>query len=74
MTNPFSIAALLVMALPQALLAHAGHHHQSGLPDFVAHILLGLQYLAVLLLPIAAIAFFLRAKRSSNSNPSKKLK
>jgi hypothetical protein len=55
-------------------LAHAGHHHETGLPDFAAHILLGLQYLAALLIPAAAIFLFLRSKKSLKSQSPKKSK
>ena len=74
MTNPFRFAALLLLVVPQAVLAHAGHHHETGLPDFAAHILLGLQYLAALLIPAAAIFLFLRYKKTLKSQSPKKSK
>ncbi len=67
------LAHLLLIGIPGAL-AHAGHHHETGLPDFAAHLLLGLQYLAALLLPAAAIAFFIRYKKHLKSQPQKKSK
>ena len=66
---------LIAIALPlcaHTALAHAGHHHATGLPDFPAHILLGLQYLAALLIPAAAIAFFLRSARRKKSEANSK--
>jgi hypothetical protein len=73
-SHPLRLSALLLLVLPQALLAHAGHHHETGLPEFAAHILLGLQYLAALLIPAAAVFFFLRYKKSLKSHPQKKSK
>jgi hydrogenase/urease accessory protein HupE len=64
------VALALLAATAQA---HPGHHHGAGLPDAAAHILLGLQYLAALLVPAAAIAVFLRsARRTKNRTPSTK--
>jgi len=61
-------ATLLALALLAATAhAHPGHHHETGLPDAAAHILLGLQYLAALLIPAAAIAFFLLSARRKKS-------
>jgi hypothetical protein len=65
MIPAFSIGTIL-------LLAHAGHHHDTGLPDFAAHLFLGLQYLAAILIPAAALALFLRSKKSSKSQTTKK--
>lgn len=56
-TNVACLLSLLLTTL--SALAHPGHHHESGLPDFSAHLLLGFQYLAGIL-TCAAIAFFLR--------------
>jgi hypothetical protein len=69
-----ALPLLLLAALPQALLAHAGHHHDTGLPDFAAHLFLGLQYLAVLLVPAAVLVVFLRIKKTSKSATPKKPK
>lgn len=64
------LALLLLAATAQA---HPGHHHEAGLPDAAAHILLGLQYLAAFLIPAAAIAVFLRsARRTKDRTPSTK--
>ena len=63
-TIPAALALALLAATAQA---HPGHHHGTGLPDAAAHILLGLQYLAALLVPAAAIAFFLRSARRKKS-------
>jgi hydrogenase/urease accessory protein HupE len=66
-------AALVALALLAATAqAHPGHHHETGLPDFPAHILLGLQYLAALLIPAAAIALFLRSARRKKSEAKSK--
>lgn len=67
-------AALVALALLAATAqAHPGHHHGAGLPDAAAHILLGLQYLAALLIPAAAAALFIRsARRKKQRTPSKK--
>ena len=61
-------AALVALALLAATAqAHPGHHHEAGLPDAAAHILLGLQYLAAFSIPAAAIAFFLLSARRKKS-------
>jgi hypothetical protein len=65
-TRATLLAIVLMMGLPD-LFAHPGHHHGTGLPDAAAHILLGLQYLAALLVPAAAIALFLRSARRKKS-------
>lgn len=77
MEKSFAFLSILLFAGAHDLLAHAGHHHETGLPDAAAHILLGLQYLAALLIPSAAIAFFLRSarrKKSRNANTRTKEK
>ncbi len=57
-------AALVALALlATTAQAHPGHHHETGLPDAAAHILLGLQYLAAFSIPAAAIAIFLLSAR-----------
>lgn len=48
-------------------LAHAGHHHENGLPDFTVHFLLGLQYLAWIAVPALLVIFTLRAARCKKS-------
>jgi hydrogenase/urease accessory protein HupE len=68
-TATTALALLLLAATSQA---HPGHHHETGLPDFPAHILLGLQYLAALLIPAAAIALFLRSARRKKSEAKSK--
>jgi hydrogenase/urease accessory protein HupE len=65
-----ALPAIILLIGANSLLAHPGHHHETGLPDFAAHVLLGLQYLAALLIPAAAIAFFLRAARRKKSRPA----
>ncbi len=67
-----TLLTLLIALGAQSALAHPGHHHETGLPDIAAHLLLGLQYLAAVLIPAAAIAFLLRSARrktSRNANP-----
>ena len=72
MNRAITLFALAVtLGAPHAL-AHSGHHHANGLPDFPAHILLGLQYLAALLIPAAAIAFFIRSARRKKSEANSK--
>jgi hypothetical protein len=74
MKRPILAPALLV-AGAHSLFAHAGPHHDTGLPDFAAHFYLGLQCLAIAALPIAAFVFFLRSPRRSKTRTltSKKL-
>lgn len=66
-----SLAALSIALLPAATaLAHPGHHHDRGLPDFSAHLVLGLEYLAGIL-AVATVGFFLRRafkKKSVEAN------
>ncbi len=64
------LASLLAFGVP-AVIAHPGHHHETGLPNFAAHILLGLQYLAAVLIPAAAITFLLRSSRRKKSRNAK---
>jgi len=66
-----TVAAMALALLAATAQAHPGHHHETGLPDAAAHILLGLQYLAAVSIPAAATAFFLlsaRRKKSRNAN------
>ena len=68
-----TVAAMALALLAATAQAHPGHHHETGLPDAAAHILLGLQYLAALLIPAAALAVFLRsARRTKDRTPSTK--
>ncbi len=62
-----ALPAIILLIGANSLLAHPGHHHETGLPDFTAHILLGLQYLAAVLIPAAAIAFLIRSARHKKS-------
>jgi len=64
------LAGLLAFGV-SSVVAHPGHHHETGLPAFSAHILLGLQYLAALLIPAAAVTLYIRSarrKKSRNAN------
>jgi hypothetical protein len=70
MSRRLSILATVLLSGLTAAQAHSGHHHDTGLPDFAAHIFLGLQILAALLVPAAAIAFFLRSARSKKNPPN----
>ena len=66
--KPVSTLPILFAILgAQAALAHPGHHHETGLSDVAAHLLLGLQYLAALGIPAAALALFLRSARRKKS-------
>ena len=76
MSRMFRVLGLFAILLFTGALpafAHTGHHHETGLPEFAAHLLLGLQYLAAVLIPAAAIALFLRSarrKKTRNATPS----
>lgn len=64
-------ATLLLLLAAASAQAHPGHHHDGGLPDSSAHLLLGLEYLAGVLL-VAAMAVMLRHAfrgKSKKSDP-----
>ncbi len=65
-----ALPAIILLIGANSLLAHPGHHHETGLPDFAAHILLGLQCLAACLIPATFIAFLLRSSRRKKSRPA----
>jgi hypothetical protein len=58
---------LLFAAGTASALAHAGHHHETGLPDFAAHFFLGLQSLVLIAVPALVVVFVLRAARRKKS-------